>query len=227
MCEGSKLPSTFVAMEIEIWSDIACPFCYIGKRQLDQALDSLSLDTSYEIKWRSYQLDPNMETPPEGTTAYEYLAERKGFSLEQSIQAHDHVTRMAENHGLHYDFDKVIMCNTRKALLLVKKAQMSGKGEEVKEALFKAHFIDGINVDDDAALVKIAGAHGIKISDFEADVLKDSPTLAQFEEDLSLAKQIGIRGVPFFVFDRKLAVSGAQGKEALMGAIEKAMSPVY
>lgn len=214
-------------MEIEIWSDIACPFCYIGKRQLDLALAELNLDTSYDIVWRSYQLDPNMETPPEGTTAYEYLAERKGFSLEQSIQAHEHVTSMAAQHGLHYNFDKVIMCNTRKALLLVKKAQMLGKGSEVKEALFKAHFIDGINVDEDAALMNIADEHGIQISDFDAEVVNDSKTLAQFKEDLALAKQIGIRGVPFFVFDRKLAVSGAQGKEALMGAIEKAMSPVY
>lgn len=213
-------------MEIEIWSDIACPFCYIGKRQLDAALKELGNETDVKLVWRSFLLDPSLTTPDEETNSIQYLADKKGMSLEQSEDAHKYVTQMAADHGLEYKFDEVKIGNTKKGLLLIKLAQSLGLGTEMEEALFAAHFTHGIQVDDEEQLIKIASAVGIEIKDFKAEVSNNKELRAAFEEDLDLARQIGIRGVPFFVFDRKYAVSGAQGTPKILAGIQQTIQEV-
>lgn len=204
---------------VDIWSDIVCPFCYIGKRNFEDALEQSGLKDSVKVVWHSFELAPDAETKPEASI-YEELAKRKGWSNEQSEQIHKQMEERAKESGLDYDFDKTIPANSFNAHRLLHLAKKKGVQNEVKELLFKAYFTDGKNIDDTEFLLSTGINAGLKEEDIRS-ALESAEIEKEIEEDILNARELGIQGVPFFVLDQKYAVSGAQPVEAFVQALEK------
>jgi len=206
-------------MKIEIWSDIMCPFCYIGKRQLETALKEFP-GNDFEIEWKSFQLDPTI-TPQSGKDVYTFLAERKGISVEQSVEMHKGVVERAKSVGLDYHFDKAIISNSLTAHRIIQLAKAKKLGDEMEEIFFKSYFTEGRDLNDGPTLVELAVKAGLD-QDLVLQVLKDENLfLKEVHHDITEAQEIGVQGVPFFVFDRKYAVSGAQPVEAFVNTIRE------
>ncbi|RZM22640.1 MAG: DsbA family oxidoreductase [Pedobacter sp.] len=206
-------------MVVEIWSDVMCPFCYIGKRKFESALADFKNAENIEIIWKSFQLAPDMETSPD-KSINEFLAAHKGISLEEAKAMNGHVADRANEVGLNFNFDQTIPANSFKAHRFGHFAKQKGVQNAAEEALFKAYFTEGKNIDDTDTLVQIGQALGL-----DPEETKSVLESAQFEQEVTYdiyeARQIGVRGVPFFVFDRKLAVSGAQESSAFAEVLEK------
>jgi len=209
-------------MKIEIWSDIVCPFCYIGKRKLEKALAKFPNKEEIEIEWKSFQLNPEEKTNPSISTI-ENLAKGKGWSLEQAKDASNYVTEAASKEGLTFDFDKSVVANTLNGHRMIHLAQAYGKGSEMKERLLKAYFTDGLNVDDIATLKSIAVDLGLDAEEAQA-VLDSNKYLDEVNQDIYESRLVGVRGVPFFVLDRKYGISGAQPDEVFDDTLKKAWS---
>lgn len=206
-------------MKIEIWSDIMCPFCYIGKRQLETALEQFP-GNEFEIEWKSFQLDPTI-TPQSGKDVYTFLAERKGISVEQSIEMHKGVVERAKSVGLDYHFDKAIISNSLTAHRIIHLAKAKKLGDEMEEIFFSAYFTEGRDLNDGPTLIELAVKAGLDQTQV-LEVLKDEDLfLKDVQHDITEAQEIGVQGVPFFVFDRKYAVSGAQPVEAFVNTIKE------
>ena len=132
-------------MKVEIWSDIMCPFCYIGKRRFENALKDFPHSSEIEIEWKSFLLNPAIRTET-GNNINQYLSETKGWSLEQANQANNYVTKMAKEVGLYYDLNKAVVANTFDAHRLIQLAKANNKSNETEERLFRAYFIEGKKV---------------------------------------------------------------------------------
>jgi predicted DsbA family dithiol-disulfide isomerase len=204
-------------MKVEIWSDVMCPFCYIGKRRFENALSQLPFKEEIEIEWKAFQLDPSIKTEP-GKSIHQYLAERKGFSVEKAKELNDHVTGMAASEGLQYNFDKAIVANSFDAHRFAHLAKKAGKGLEAEEILFKAYFTEGKNISDSDTLVQLGIDIGLDGAAVKQALESDAHT-KEVEQDIAEAEALAIRGVPFFVIDRKYAVSGAQATETFVQAL--------
>jgi len=207
-------------MKVEIWSDVMCPFCYIGKRRFEKALEQFPGKDNIEIAWKSFQLNPAMKTEP-GKNINQYLSEIKGWSLTQAKQANDYVTKMAVEVGLNYDFDKAVVANSFDAHRLVQLAKVNGKGDAMEEQLFNAYFTQGKNIADHDTLIRLATDTGLD-RDTAKKVLDSNEYADAVERDIYEARQIGVRGVPYFVLNDRYAVSGAQATETFLGALHKA-----
>lgn len=209
-------------MKVEIWSDIVCPFCYIGKRNLEKALAETNMVASTEILWRSFELDPEAITNTE-VSIYQHLAKRKGWTLEYSKQMHGHVAAMAKDAGLDYNFDNAFPVNSLRAHRLLHLALKRGVQDEFKELLFKAHFTQGKNVDDFAILTELANQAGLSNSEIK-EILNSDRFADDVRKDVARAREAGVRGVPYFVFNEHYAVAGAQPPEVLIRIIEEIKS---
>lgn len=207
-------------MKIDIWSDIRCPFCYIGKRRLEAALSGFPQKDKVEITWHSFELEPAMKTDT-GTDVYTYLAERKGQSRDWSVQMHEHVTQTAKDAGLDYRFDKAIMANSFNAHRLIQLAKTQGLGDAAEEVLFRAYFTEGKNIDDMDTLGAIGTGIGLEESKIKEMLSSDAYT-KEVRADEAIAHEIGINGVPFFVLNNKYGVSGAQPSEVFLSALLQA-----
>ncbi|GAA4490584.1 DsbA family oxidoreductase [Rhodococcus olei] len=210
--------SAAAAVVVEVWSDIACPWCYIGKKRFETALAQFPHRDRVQVVWRSYQLSP--ETPaglrrPE----VEALVEMKGMPAEQVQQMFAHVARTAAADGLTMDFGTVIAANTFDAHRLVHIA--GDRGDEVMAALFRAHFSEGRVVDDRDELVAIAAEAGLDADGVRAALDSDAEA-DRVRDDLAQARALGISGVPFFVANRAIGVSGAQPVDVFTQLLEKA-----
>ncbi|MDP1677841.1 MAG: DsbA family oxidoreductase [Bacteroidota bacterium] len=206
-------------MKVEIWSDVMCPFCYIGKRKFEHALQNFSHKEHVEIEWKSFQLNPNMKTDP-SKSINEYLAKHKGISVAQAKQMNDRVTAMAGEVGLQYDFDKAIVANSFDAHRLSHFAKKYGVQDSVEELLFKAYFTEGKNTADHETLIAIAIEAGLNAEDVRS-MLSGNEFSDDVNNDIYEAQQVGARGVPFFVFDNKYAVSGAQPSQLFSDVLQK------
>lgn len=204
-------------IRIEVWSDIACPFCYIGKRRFAEALRRF--DGAVEVEWKSFQLDPGF-TPTDATMG-EYLQRRKGWSEEQARQANEHVMSMARESGLDMDPSRAVPANTFEAHRLLHLAREKGAQEDVQERLFNAYFVDHADVSDRGTLLDIAEEAGITRGEAEEMLLSGRFSDA-VRSDMHEAQALGAGGVPFFVLDRKYAVSGAQPVDIFLQALERA-----
>ena len=204
-------------MKIEIWSDIMCPFCYIGKHHLEEALAEFP-DLAVQIEWKSFQLDPSI-TPQPGKNVYAYLAERKGMSLAESRSMHKNVSDTAAAVGLRYDFDNAIIANSLRAHQLIQLAKTKGQGDVMEEVFFSAYFCEGEDLNDDSTLMRLGIKAGLNPLDIRETLVENSFSAA-INNDIYEAQQIGVRGVPFFVFDRKYAISGAQPVAAFIETIQ-------
>lgn len=208
-------------MKIEIWSDIMCPFCYIGKRQLETALKQFP-ENEFEIEWKSFQLDPSI-TPQPGKDVYTYLAERKGMTVEQSKEMHKGVAERAKSVGLDYNFDKAVISNSLEAHRIIQLAKTKKLGDEIEEIFFKAYFTEGRDLNDGPTLIELAEKAGLNKEEVLDVLQSDTLFIKEVEHDINEAQQIGVQGVPFFVFDRKYAVSGAQPVEAFVQTIKEGL----
>jgi len=207
-------------MQVEIWSDVMCPFCYIGKRKFEKALAQLPDQDNIQVVWKSYQLAPDMVTDP-NLNIHQYLAEHKGMSVNAAKALNDQVTQLAAEVGLVYNFDQSVVANSFHAHRFTHFAKQYDKQLEAEEKLFQAYFTEGKNIDDYATLVQLGTEIGL-----DAELLHLALTNGSYADDVRSdiyeAQQIGVRGVPFFVIDRKYAVSGAQESATFQQALEKA-----
>jgi predicted DsbA family dithiol-disulfide isomerase len=201
-------------IKVEIWSDVVCPFCYIGKRKFEQALAQFPHPEAIEIEWKSFLLDPD-KIPNTETDVYDNLALRYGKDRNWSIERHKSVSEQAKAVGLEYHFEKAYNTNTWKAHQLIQLAKSLGKGNEIEEELFKAYFTEGKNLNSNEVLAEIALKTGIPEEEV-LNALENEQFYAAVRADVEEARQIGVQGVPFFVFDRKYAVSGAQDPQVFL-----------
>lgn len=206
-------------MKVEIWSDVMCPFCYIGKRRFEEALEQFEYADDIQVEWKSFQLNPDMETDPD-ININDYLADAKGWSPEQAQQMNQRVTDMAADIGLEYNMDQAVVANSFDAHRLVQFAKEHDKGAETEEALFRAYFTDGKNIADHDTLVDLASEIGLE-SDEVRKMLETEQYANAVKHDIQIASSMNIRGVPFFLFDRKYAVSGARETNVFLKALKQ------
>jgi predicted DsbA family dithiol-disulfide isomerase len=206
-------------MKVEIWSDINCPFCYIGKRRFEKALDGFAQKENVEVVWKSFQLDPEMKTVP-GQSVHQYLANRKGVTVEKGKEMNAYMSSIAKEVGLEYNFDKAIINNTMDAHRLLHLAEKHGVQSEVKELLFAAYYTNGKNIGDTETLVQVGESAGLNAEEIRA-MLKSDSYVDEVKQDQYEAQQLGIKGVPYFVFNNKYGVSGAQPGEVFTEVLEK------
>ena len=212
-------------LRIDVWSDIACPWCYIGKRHLEHALAGFTHDVA--IAWRSFELDPSAPkqpatqpaTQPAAQPMVERLAAKYRTTVEVAQTRLDQVTAVGARDGLELRFDRMQPGNTFDAHRLLHFAQSHAKQGELKERLFRAYMTDGQSVADRDVLAACARDVGLDA----AEVLADPERFAtEVRSDEAIARELGITGVPFFVFGGRLAVSGAQPADVLRGALDRA-----
>ena len=209
-------------MKVEIWSDVMCPFCYIGKRRFENALQEIPFKDEIEIEWKSFQINPDVKSQP-GRSMDQYLAEHKGFSIEKAKEMNNHLTEMAAQEGLTYDLEKAVVANSFDAHRLAHLAKKQGKGDAAEESLFKAYFTEGRNISDIDTLVQLGTEIGLD-STAVKQALENEDYTKEVYKDIAEADAIGVRGVPFFVIDRKYAISGAQAKEVFAQTLERSYS---
>jgi predicted DsbA family dithiol-disulfide isomerase len=207
-------------IEVEIWSDIMCPFCYIGKRNFESAAKQFG-DGNIEITWKSFQLDPSIpEHQDQKVTVYQYLADRKGISYEESVELHKYVVQTAQNAGLEYNFDKAIIANSFKAHRVIQLAKTKSLGDEAEERFFLAYFTEGKDLGDPLALTELGRDIGLSEKEVQ-EALNNDEYAYKVRQDIFEAREIGVGGVPFFVFNREYAVSGAQPPEVFLQVLGK------
>ncbi len=209
-------------MKVEIWSDVMCPFCYIGKRRFEKALAEFPGRDQVQVEWKSFQLAPGLKVQ-KGQSLDQYLASSKGWTLEQARQANEQVTAMAAGEGLNYHLDKAIVANSFDAHRLIQLGKAHNRGNEVEESLFNAYFVEGKDIGDANTLRELGMGAGLPETAV-ADLLQSDAYTEAVESDIYESRQIGVKGVPFFVLNDKYAVTGAQAAETFAGALNRAFS---
>ena len=192
----------------------------IEERKIENAIREFPNKDHFEIEWKSFQLNPALKTDTSKNTI-EHLAETKGWSMVQTRETIKYVLDMAEGVGLHYDFDKAVVANSFDAHRFIQYAKKNKKGDAAEERLFKAYFIEGKNTADHSVLIQLGEDIGLDQEALKL-VLAGTDFSAEVKEDLSEAEKIGVSGVPFFVINRKYAISGAQDSKVFLNALDKA-----
>lgn len=200
-----------------------CPFCYIGKRHYEKALKEFAHAGAIELVWKSFQLDPTIPKGAKLGKVYQYLAASKGLSEQQAKDMTGNVADMASQVGLQLDFDQAVVANSFDAHRLIHLAQTHQSGHIVKEKLFQAHFNEGKDIADPAVLTQLGVDAGLDKEEV-VTMLRSDRYAAEVEQDIQEARQLGVRGVPFFVFDRKYAISGAQPITAFREILDKSFA---
>jgi predicted DsbA family dithiol-disulfide isomerase len=212
-------------MKVEIWSDVVCPWCYIGKRRFESALAQFAHRDQVEVIWRSYRLDPHAPRVSE-QTVHEMLAEKYGVSLTQAAAMNDRVSRIAAQEGLEYHLERARHANTFDAHRLIHLAAAHGQQHTAEEAFFNAYFTEGEDLGDAEALVRIVADAGIDAEEARA-VLVGQEYAAEVEADVARAGEFGIQGVPFYVIDETYGISGAQPGEVFAEVLEQAWEDAH
>ncbi|MCF7931053.1 MAG: DsbA family oxidoreductase [Acholeplasmataceae bacterium] len=206
-------------MKIEIWSDFACPFCYIGKKRFEQALNEFKHKDQVEVIYKAYQLNPNAPKVMEGT-AYESFAKGHGTTPELAKQKFEMFQENAKTVGLEYRYDMIQMTNTFDAHRLAKWANKFGQEDLLTNRLMKAYFTDGLNIADLKTLEELALEIGLDQAEAHT-VLASNQYKDQVVAEQQESRQLGVQGVPFFVLNRKYGISGAQQKEYFTQALNQ------
>jgi len=213
--------ATAPKMKVEVWSDIMCPFCYIGKRNYETALKQFACSSEVEIEWHSFQLDPTIPaSSDEKVTVYQYLADKKGMTYEQSVNMHKGLIQTAKAAGLTYNFENAIVANSFDAHKMIQLAKDKGLGDEAEERLFHAYFTEGKDFGSLDTLIELGTDIGLTEEDIRAAIQSDDYAY-KVRLDIQEAQNIGVRGVPFFVFNRKYAISGAQPPLSFLQTLEQ------
>jgi predicted DsbA family dithiol-disulfide isomerase len=209
-------------MRVDIWSDVVCPFCYIGKKRLESAAEEAGVEL--EIHWHSFQLDP--EAPTRQTVSNsERLAQKYGRTVAEVEDMQRNIASMAKEEGIEFNWEIANSGNTFNAHRLIHLAQSKGLGNEAKEALFYSYMTQGLAIGERETLEDVAARIGL--NPVEVDDLLDSDEFAdfvKFDEEVA-REQLKVTGVPFFVFDERIALAGAQPKEVFLQVLDKASVP--
>lgn len=205
-------------MKVEIWSDVVCPFCYMGKKKFEIALAQFAHKDDVEVLWHSFQLNPEFKQID--GDIHDYLAGKYGRSREWAMEMNASVTAAAKEVGLHYDFGRAIPVNTFDAHRLIHLAKDRGLQSEAEERLFSAYFTEGKNLGDPKTLAGLGADIGLDHG--EARKVADSSEYAEaVTRDESEAQELGIHAVPFFIFNRRYAISGAQPSHIFMETLNR------
>jgi predicted DsbA family dithiol-disulfide isomerase len=207
-------------MNVEIFSDVVCPWCAIGKRRFEAALEGFEHRDQVEVIWRAFELDPGAPALAEGDLAT-HLATKYGMTKDQAAASQERLTAMAADEGVEFRFDRARRANTFDAHRLLHYALEVGRQDELKERLFQAYFRDGEAISDHETLVRLAeevGLDGAKV----AEILESGRYGDQVRADEADAHAIGVTGVPFFVIDRHFGLAGAQSPEAILEVLDRA-----
>lgn len=206
-------------MKIDIWSDITCPFCYIGKRKLEKAVAQFPHAEDVKIVWHSYQVHPDVQYE-EGRDINDFLINKEGMTPDQAIQMNTQVTTMARKFGLDFNFNDRIMVNTLDAHRLSKLAAVHGLQDEAVERLFAAHFTEGRNLEDHKTLLELGSETGLQ-KDEVKEILSSDRFMQELTDDQEMAEEMDIDTVPFFAINRKYGISGPQPVEVFLQALQK------
>lgn len=204
-------------MKVEIWSDVMCPFCYIGKRKFENALAKFEHKNEVTVEWKSFQLNPNLVTDISINTI-QHLAESKGWTMDYTNQSIQHVTDVATEVGLNFNFEKAVVANSFDAHRLLHLAKKYKLQNQCKELLLAAYFTEGKNTADHEVLTNIGLQIGLDANEI-SNVLESNQYADEVNNDINYAQEIGVRGVPFFVLGNKYAISGAQSIETFLAAL--------
>ncbi|MDQ0228456.1 DsbA family oxidoreductase [Metabacillus niabensis] len=207
-------------MKIEVWSDFVCPFCYIGKRRLELALEQFPHKDAVDVEFKAFELDPNADVYS-GKSIHEALASKYGMSIEQAKQSNAQIGQQAATVGLTFNFEDMKPTNTFDAHRLAKFAKEQNKEKIITEKLLYAYFTESKNLSDVETLADIAEDSGLDRQK-ALDVLNDKTVFANdVRIDEGIAQQYGIRGVPYFIINQKYAISGAQPLDTFVSALQK------
>lgn len=210
-----------MTVDVQIWSDVACPWCYVGKRRFEQAVERFRAEGGdVSVTYRSFELSPETPVDFEGDEV-DFLARHKGMQRDQVVTMLDQMTVVAADEGLAYDFAALQHTNTVLAHQLLHLARSHGQQAAMKERLLAAYFVEGRHVGRVGDLADLAAEIGLD-RDEVVTALESGTHLDDVRADQQRALELGIRGVPFFVLDDRLGVSGAQDPEVLLGALRQA-----
>ena len=208
-------------IRVEVWSDVACPFCWLGKRRFEEGLRRFERPDRVQVEWKSFQLDPALRTDP-SVRIHEHLARAKGVDPAVARGWNERLAEAGRREGLAYDFERIVVANTFDAHRLIQMAKASGLQEEAEERVFRAYFGEGKNVADRDQLADLGAEIGLEREAVAAALAGDDYGDA-VRADIAEARTLGIDGVPFFVIDRRYGVSGAQDPEVFLGALTRAI----
>jgi protein disulfide-isomerase len=206
-------------LKIQIWSDIMCPFCYIGKRRIEEAITLFEHKEAVEIEWKSFQLDANFIPSPEDNVL-EHLAEKYRKDIDWAQTMLDNMTQNAKTAGLDFHFEKSVLANSHHAHRLLHLAKKFHLTNELEEILFKAYLTQGQDLNNLNTLLELGVEVGLE-AETVTQVLQSTAFSNEVKQDIQEANEIGVRGVPFFVFDNKFAISGAQPASIFLQTLEK------
>ena len=210
-------------MRVDIWSDVVCPFCYIGKKRLEKAAEQAGVEL--EVHWHSFQLDADAPKRQEISNS-ERLAQKYGRSIEEVEEMQRNITEMAKAEGIEFNWQNANSGNTLDAHRIIHLAQSKGLGSEAKEAFFYSYMTDGLAIGERETLEDVASRIGL--NPVEVDDVLDSDDYTDFVkfDEATARDQLNVTGVPFFVFDQRIALSGAQPTEVFVQVLEKALEPL-
>ncbi|MGA3122309.1 MAG: DsbA family oxidoreductase [Polyangiaceae bacterium] len=210
------------SLDVQVWSDIACPWCYVGKRRLEAAQAGFAHRDAVHVRWRAFELDPAAPRVRDATGPYaERLAKKYGMSKAQAEQRLRHLTEIAAAEGLDLRFDRIRPGNTFDAHRLIALARSRGFEDAAKERLMRAYFTDGLAIGDPSVLVALGEQVGLDGAEVH-DALASDAYSEEVRADEELARDLGVSGVPFFVLGERLAVEGAQPSTTLTAALDQA-----
>lgn len=211
-------------MKIEIWSDIACPYCYIGKRKLERALEQFPHRENVKLVWHSYELDPDLPKKAISQSIYSYFAKKYGMTENEARETQSNVAKLAKEVGLNYDFDNLVVANTSDALRLVKLADESNLATEAEEVLFDAYFVKGLDISDYKVLVQLGVQIGLKEDDI-LRMLDSDKYLTDIKKDIDFSEnELNLEYIPFYLFNNKQIVQGSIPSEEYLKVLNEAYS---
>lgn len=206
-------------LKVQIWSDIMCPFCYIGKRRIEEALSQFEHKEAVEIEWKSFELDASF-IPSTDDNLAEHLAEKYRKDTDWAQNMLDNMTQNAKTAGLDFHFEKAVLANSHNAHRLLHLAKKHNLANELEELLFKAYLTEGKDLNNLDTLSELGIEIGLE-AEAITQVLHSDAYSKEVKQDIHQANTIGVQGVPFFVFDNKYAISGAQPATAFLQTLEK------
>jgi len=209
-------------MKIEIWSDIACPYCYIGKRKLEKALEQFPHKGNIDLVWHSYELDPELPKEALESKIYGYFADKYNMSVNEAHETMANTAKLAKEVGLNYDFDNLVVANTNDALRLVKLANESGLATETEEILFDAYFVKGLDISDKKTLINLGVQVGLKEADI-VSMLDSDKYKVDIEKDIEYSEnELNLEYIPFYVFNGEQMVQGSIAPEKYLEVLNEA-----
>lgn len=208
-------------MKVEIWSDIACPYCYIGKRKFENALAKFPHADEIELVWHSYELNPDLPKKPFGKSYYEYFAGIHHSTVEEAKADLQGLVDLAKEVGLDYHFEKLVVANTSDALRLIKLAKKYKLADQAEEILFKAYFVDGEDISDKATLVRLGTSIGLSEDDIMI-LLNGDEFVVDIEADIRFSEdELDLEYIPFYLFNGKDIIQGSLAEEEYIEVLSK------